>query len=177
MTMAASLLWAQPKHEGQGGGFPHMIAPFGHGGQFRNMENAPPMILDVEELRTLLGEIGIDSGTTVKIVDLSREFMKKFDGLIIKVQRQELAIREELLKEKPDLKVVQKCIGEKSQYFSQIEFLQIKRDLDIKALLTPDQYDKLKTATVKKMRAMMPAAIQHDGAHCNAHEKEPVHRK
>ena len=92
------------------------------------------------------------------------------------MQREELNIREELLKEKPDLKAIQKSIAEKSKFFSEVEFAQIKRDLAIKGMLTRDQYDRLKSVTMKKMRSMMPPEAVQPGS-SDGKTKERMPRK
>jgi len=163
---------AQPIPQGSGGGngSSPRIAPFGRLGPQRGMEGAPPVLLDVNELKIQLEEIGIEKSVIEKITAISYEFVGKFEGLLIKVHREELNIREELLKEKPDLKNIQKFIKEKTGYFSEIEYLQIKRDLAIKELLTQDEYGQLKSATMKKMREMLPPGMQH-GPEGGSHER------
>ena len=180
LTTGCLVVNAQPPMKGaEPSGRTPLIAPFGHPGMHR-AESAPPMIMDVEELRTLLTEIRIAPATIDSITGITRKFISQFDRLLIKVQREELGIKEELLKEKPDLKTIQKNITEKSHLFSEIEFSQIKRDLDIKALLTRDEYEKLKSATMKKLRSMMPPGLQKDGRNGSGAEsgrKERLHAK
>jgi hypothetical protein len=166
---------AQPPMKGHEGNRMPAVAPFGPPGAGGGGENNPPMILDVVELQTLLTEIGISKPVIDKAVTIVRSSLTEFEGKLIKVQREELGIREELLKEKPDLKVIQNCISRKSQVFAEIEFSQIKRDIEIKALLTPDEYDRWKAATKKRMKEMMPSRMckeQPDGDPAPAQPKQ-----
>ena len=160
-------------------GKPPLIAPFGHGALHRGGVSTPPMLLDVAELRMILAEIGIASKTIDHIVVITRNFIDQFDLLLIKVQREELEIKEELLKEKPDLKRIQKSITEKTRYFAEIELSQIQRDLEIKSLLTRDEYDKLKSVTMKKFRSMMSPELRknHEWNRDETGRKGPDHAK
>jgi len=140
-----------------------VVAPFGPGAGGAAAHGTVPVMLDVEELRDLLTGINISKTTIDKAVVIVREFIKEFEAKIIKVQREELGVREELLKEKPDLRAIEGCINRKSQIFAQIELSQIKRDLDIKSLLTPDEYDRWRAAAKKWMKEMLPADMGEGG--------------
>ena len=158
-----SLLLAQPAppdrncdNAGKNGGpRPPMVAPFGPGGPTARQQ---PIMMDIEEMKTVLNEIKVDKPSIDKTVEITRNFLSQLDGRLIKVQREELNIREELLKDKPDLSAVQGYINRKSQVFAEIEFSQIKRDVEIKALLSRDEYDALKSAMMRKMKHMRPFA-------------------
>lgn len=146
-----------------------VVAPLGPGGAGgAAAQGTFPVMLDVEELRELLTGINISKPTIDKAVVIVRQFIKDFEARIIKVQREELGVREELLKEKPDLKAIEGCINRKSQVFAQIELSQIKRDLDIKELLTPDEYDRWRAATKRLMKEMFPAGMSGDGGSSEA---------
>lgn len=95
-----------------------------------------------EDMVKLKEEVGFDKPTEEKILVIIRSFNTFMKSSVIKVQKEELNIREELLKDKPDLDYVQKCIQNKTRVFGEIEFNQIKRDLDIKSLLTVEQFEK-----------------------------------
>lgn len=112
---------------------------------------ASPVIRDPEQLQQLLDNIGVSKETSAKIITISKNFFKSLDGKIIKVQRFDLDIREELMKDKPDLKAIQNLINNKLQVFGEIELSQIKRDLDIKALLSDTEFEKWKKAVMHKM--------------------------
>lgn len=114
------------------------------------------MVMDISELKNLMTEINIDKATMAKIVTVARAFKNTLEERLIKIQKEELAIKEELLKEKPDMQPIQAAISRKTQIFGDIEFAQIKRDLEIKSLLTQDEYDRWKSAIMQKMREMMP---------------------
>jgi hypothetical protein len=138
-----------------------MMQPMGPGmrGMHSSIENPQPMMMNMTELQNLMSEINIDKNVSIRITGIARSFLKLLDEKILKVQKEELGIKEELLKDKPDLQVIQNGITRKSQIFSEIEFAQIKRDLDIKSLLTQDEYDRWKSAMMTKMRKMMPAVM------------------
>jgi Spy/CpxP family protein refolding chaperone len=63
----------------------------------------------------------------------------------IAMERENLNLREELLKSEPDLEKIRAIIGEKTRIRGEIEFAMIKRDLNIKSILTPDQVDTWRT--------------------------------
>ena len=114
----------------------------------------PSMMMNIGDLQGLLADISVEKSVSAKIVAIARGFMTTFDTKILKIQREELNIKEELLKGKPDLAAIQTSINKKSQIFAEIEFLQIKRDLEIKSMLTQDEYDRWKSAMMRKMRSI-----------------------
>jgi hypothetical protein len=159
----ASFLIAQPLSTGRGDGHPDknapprpsIIAPFNHqGGPSPNHE--PPIMMDIPELKKLLRDLNVNKPSIDKIVEITRSFLAQFDGKLIKVQREELNIKEELLKSKPDLAAIQGFIDKKMRIFAEIEFSQIKRDIEIKSLLSREEYEGLKSAMMKKMRRIGP---------------------
>jgi hypothetical protein len=162
VVLYMSLAVAQPPKLGGRGESHHLppVAPFGPSGGMHGGMNAAPMILDVAELQSMLKQIGINAQTIDKVVGTTRNFMTEFEGKLIRVQREELSIKEELLKEKPDLKAIQNYIAKKTAVFAEIEFAQIKRDIEIKSMLTRDEYDRWKSATMKKMRESMPKMMR-----------------
>ncbi len=113
----------------------------------------PPVmpLPDNSELAGILQQVGVNPDATKKILDINKDFTKTFSVKIISVQREDLNLRSELLKDHPDLSAVKEILTRKSKVFSEIEFAQIKRDLDIKDLLSPDQFDKWKSITMQKM--------------------------
>jgi len=144
-------------------------------GMHSSVENPQPMMMNIAELQTLLNDISIEKSVAAKITSIARGFLSTFESKILKIQREELNIKEELLKEKPDLAVIQNAINKKSQVFAEIEYAQIKRDLEIKAMLTQDEYDRWKSAMMQKMRSMMPKVMdRHDQ---NPQDKKAVRPK
>jgi hypothetical protein len=153
-----------------------MPSPHGMGGpagMFGSSDNPPPMMVNLSELQNLLTEINIDKAVSAKIVSIARAFLKTADEHILKVQKEEIAIKEELLKDKPDMQAISSAITRKSQVFGEIEFAQIKRDLDIKALLSQDEYDRWKSAMMSRMRQLMPDAMDR---HSPDGHKAPVQK-
>jgi hypothetical protein len=137
-----------------------MAGPMGFHGMGGPARNRSPIMLDISELEKLMNEININKSVSPKIITIARSFITFFNERIIKIQREELNIKEELLKDKPDLQAIQAEITKKTQIFGEIEFGQIKRDVEIKKLLTADEYDHWKSAMAMKMREMMPARLQ-----------------
>lgn len=113
---------------------------------------ASPMIKNPQRLQTLLDNIGVSKETSSKIIAISKNFFKSLDTKMIKVQRFDLDIREELLKDKPDLSSIQNLVNKKTQVFGDIEFSQIKRDIEIKALLSETEFEKWKSAVIQNSR-------------------------
>jgi hypothetical protein len=169
---AASIFSQTPAGEPQSGKMP-LTPSFGSSGGMHDPDGNPqPMMMDISELKNLMSEINIDKAVAAKIVTIARAFKNTLDERFIKIQKEELNIKEELLKEKPDLAAIQTAISRKTQIFGDIEFAQIKRDLEIKSLLTQDEYDRWKSAMMKKMRQMMPR-LQDRLPPCQGDKKPP----
>jgi hypothetical protein len=111
------------------------------------------MMLNMSELQDLMNEINISKGVAAKIIQIARNFKGFLDERVIRIQREELNVKEELLKDKPDLPSIQAAIAKKTQIFGEIEFAQIKRDLEIKSLLSQEEYDRWKSAMRPKMKS------------------------
>jgi hypothetical protein len=144
------------------GKMPDMPPENAPGGFHSSIVNSAPMMMNIAELENLMGEINIDKSASSKIVSIARGFLTFFEGKILKIQKEEIAVKEELLKDKPDMQAIQNAVAKKSQLFSEIEFAQIKRDLDIKSLLTQDEYDRWKSAMMRRMRQIMPKMPDRD---------------
>jgi hypothetical protein len=164
LLLAVAAAFAQAPSPGDGnrpGPDKKMMPPMGmmdhEGGG--SAEIPPQMMMDLPALQELMTEINIAKPVSAKIITIARNFRAFLDERIIKIQREELNIKEELLKENVDLQAIQGAITRKTQVFSEIEFTQIKRDLEIKSLLTQDEYDRWKSAMKQKMRQMMPRAM------------------
>jgi hypothetical protein len=161
ILMGAALTFSQ-NHPGPGG-LPDMPPLDGPSAMHSWMENPPLMMMNITELQSLMAEINIDKGVSAKIVAITRAFVKFLDERILKIQKEELNIREELLKDKPDMPAIQNAIARKTQILGEVEFAQIKRDLDIKSLLTVDEYDRWKSAIMVKLRERMPRGADRNG--------------
>lgn len=169
---AASVLSQTPPGEPQPGKMP-LMPPFGSPGGMHDLNGNPqPIMMDITELKNLMTEINIDKAVSAKIVTIARAFKNALDERFLKIQKEELNIKEELLKEKPDLSAIQTAISRKTQIFGDIELAQIKRDLEIKSLLTQDEYDRWKSVMMQKMRQMMPR-LQDKLPPCQGDKKPP----
>lgn len=157
VLMGGVMVFAQPGAGGSMSGVMQGMPPGGPPMGMQNaMENPAPMMMNISELQNMMNEINIDKAVSAKIVTIARTFLKSMDERILKIQKEELAIKEELLKNKPDIQAIQNIIARKTQVLGDIELAQIKRDLEIKSLLTADEYDRWKSAMMQKMRKMMP---------------------
>ena len=92
------------------------------------------------------------------------------EGQMIKIQREDLTIKEQLLKDSPDMQVIQTSINSKSQIMADLEFSKIKMELDIKALISKDDMAKIMKA-LKDTRCEM----KKDKNDCKA--PAPDHKK
>lgn len=163
-----------PGGECQQGKMPMMPQPGGAPmGMQGTIGNPPPMMMNISELQKLMTEINIDKTVSAKVITIARTFLKGLDERILKIQREELNIKEELLKDKPDLQVIQAAVNRKTAVLGDIEFTQIKRDLEIKALLSADEYDRWKSAMMQKMSQMMPQRFMNRPGQNDAGNKTP----
>ena len=137
-----------------------MPFPEKHGGPDELPFFASPVIKDPAQLQALLDGIGVNKQSSEKIVALTKNFFKSLDSKIIKIQRYELDIKEEMLKDKPDLQSIQNFITKKTQLFGEIEFSQIKRDLEIRSLLSDDEFEKWKYAIIEKAQRGLNSRMQ-----------------
>ncbi len=131
-----------------------------------------------ENVRGLIAYLNIDKKRSEKILEIVRNFQKLFETKIIALQRADLDIRELLLSNNPDLKKIESVISKKAVVLSEIELAQIKRDLDIRAELTPDEFERWKEVmlfNIKQNKSIMAKNHQ-----LRFHEKKkkpepPVH--
>lgn len=89
-------------------------------------------------------DLGLSDDQVKKIQDLMNANFKEMELKRIGIEKAFLNIREELLKDEPDLTKIKSIIDQKSVLEADMEFNVIKRDLDIKPILTKEQFDKLK---------------------------------
>ena len=141
-----------PPHEGM----PFMGKADNPMGRHPERPFSPLMLQNSSELQRLLDDIGVNKQSAEKILTISKIFSKALDERMIRIQREELNIREELLKDKPDLQSIQSMINKKTLVFSEIEFSQIKRDVEIKSLLSDDEYEKWKSVLMERIQRTMP---------------------
>jgi superfamily II RNA helicase len=173
ILMGGTMAFSQPGAERSFSGAMHGMPSGGPLMKMRNtIENPAPMMRDITELQNMMNEINIDKAVSVKIVTIARAFLKSMDERILKIQKEELSIKEELLKAKPDLQAIQNAIARKTQILGDIEFAQIKRDLEIKSLLTADEYDRWKSAMMQKM--VMPMFMDKMNQNQNQPGKPPA---
>jgi hypothetical protein len=77
-----------------------------------------------------------------KIATIMDDFRVTVDQLKIDHERAKLNLREELIKDNPNMDKIKALIKDKNEIMSKIEFFMIKRDLDIKSILTKEQLEK-----------------------------------
>lgn len=115
------------------------------------MNHVPNVNFILEDTRNMITNLNIDQKRSEKILNITRAFHNLFESKIIGVQRLELDIREELLKENVDLSKIESAVIKKTKIFSEIEFAQIKRDVEIKSILTAEEYEQWKQQILCKM--------------------------
>lgn len=123
----------------------------------------PFMFRDPFKLKALLIEIGINDRTIQQIIVLVRGFNREMEERMLKIQQEELNIKNELLKDDPDLGAIQKITSRKAQIFSEIEFSQIKRDISIKKLLTEEEFEMWKSKMREHMHQMQMQMMKNGG--------------
>jgi Spy/CpxP family protein refolding chaperone len=92
-----------------------------------------------------LENLDLSDSQREEIQAIMDDFRDENQKWMIALERENLNLREELLKEIPDLQRIWEIIQEKTRLRGEIEYAMIKRDLDIKAILTPDQIDTWRT--------------------------------
>ena len=89
-------------------------------------------------------ELNLNADQIKKIESISDEAFKQIQSKQIDLERTNIDIKEQMLKDRPDLSVLKKLIDKKHSILSEIDFLQIKKDLGINSLLTSEQASKSK---------------------------------
>jgi hypothetical protein len=120
---------------------------------------APP---DHADMARLCREIGISEQKISRISDIVRNINKDMNGNILNIQQEELNVRKELLKDKPDIAVIRRSIEAKTKILADVEVAQIQRDLEIKALLSADEYERWTLRLAHKMRMRLPMPLNHE---------------
>lgn len=111
---------------------------------------------------------GPDYGQLKKVLSLTDEQEKKITAIMadkqskmerkgIELERASLDLREELLKDNADINRVKGIIDKKASVQGEIEFLKIKGDLDIKAVLNKEQFEKWRMIVQSRAQMMMKA--------------------
>jgi len=100
----------------------------------------------------VLEEAGIAKSTISKLEDMGKTARTTFEGQMIKVKREQLNIREQLIKDSPDMQAIQTCVNTKAQIIADLEFSKIKMEQDIKSLVSKDDMAKI-MATLKEKRS------------------------
>jgi hypothetical protein len=105
-------------------------------------------------MEKVLEDAGIAQSTITKLADMGTTCRTTCEGTMIKVQREELNIREQLLKDAPDMQAIQTSVNNKAQLLADLEFSKIKMEQDIKALVSKDDMKKIMTALKEKRQDM-----------------------
>jgi len=90
-------------------------------------------------------ELGLSSEQIKKIEEVMSRHFDLMEVQRLAVEKEFLNLKEELLKESPDLGKIKSIIDKKSLVESEIEFGIVKRDLEIKSILTKEQFAKMRT--------------------------------
>ena len=109
---------------------------------FRNYPFPNPDMFQYQ-INIMQKELGLSLEQTKKIEEIMNLEIKNMELKRISLEKEFLNLREELLKDNPDLEKIKSIIEKKSALEAEMEFNAIKRDLDIKPILTKEQFDKL----------------------------------
>ena len=101
-----------------------------------------PLKMNKEDF--LKKELKLNDSQIEKIKAIISDSFKQVELKHIELERTNLDLREELLKGGTDLAKIKNFIDKKNYISGDIELLDIKRNLAIKALLTPEQFMKWK---------------------------------
>ena len=96
--------------------------------------------LNIQEMKTRLG---LTDEQVNKISKLMEDTRKKLELKEIEKDKIMISIREEMIKDNPNLDSIKSLIEKKQSIMSEIEFLIIKRDIDIRGILTKEQFEKM----------------------------------
>lgn len=99
----------------------------------------------IQAIVHLKEQLGLSDKQVDKITKVISESQKDIQKQRIELQRIQLDIREELLNKEPSLKKIKDSIDKKVKILGDMEFARIKRDLEIKSILTDEQFEKLET--------------------------------
>jgi hypothetical protein len=114
----------------------------GHGGMM--------MMLCRPGMGKVLEQAGIGKSTIAKLEDMGKTARTACEGQMIKIKREDLNIKEQLLKDSPDMQAIQTSINNKAQIMADLEFSCIKMEQDIKALVSKDDRAKIMAALKEK---------------------------
>ncbi len=114
----------------------------------------PPRDRVMENIQIIKQQLNLTEDQVKKIENLTIETREKIQIKHLEIQKIMISIREEMLKENPNLDTINSLLEKKHKIEAEIDFLTIKRDLDIKAILSPEQFSKWQLLIGR--RKMMP---------------------
>jgi len=106
-------------------------------------------------MEKVLEEAGVAKSTITKLADMGKTCRTTMEGTMIKVQREELNIREQLLKDAPDMQAIKTSVNNKAQLMADLEFSKITMEQDIKALVSKEDMEKIMTTLKEKRQDKM----------------------
>jgi len=113
-------VWGQPNHDKIGDPM------------FHTKFDAIPILRD-PRLRMSEDQLSkIDTIQKKAIIDIEKKQLE--------LQQERLNIKEELFLDSPDLTKIKSIVDKKASIASELEYLTIKRDLDIKAIMSKEQF-------------------------------------
>jgi len=115
----------------------------------------PPQDWGMFNIQNMKTQLGLTDDQVKKLIDLTDETRKNIEIKQIEVDKVMLSIREEMLKDNPDIAKIKSLVEKKHSIMAEIEVLMIKRDLDIKGILTKEQFDKLRLYFGRMQRKRM----------------------
>ena len=100
-----------------------------------------PQPPDIDKMKK---ELGLTDDQAKKIEARMQETHKTIESLRIEIDRVMLSVREEMIKDTPDVAKIKPLIEKKHGFMAQLEMLAITRDIEMKTLLTPEQLQKMR---------------------------------
>ncbi|HOV14388.1 MAG TPA: periplasmic heavy metal sensor, partial [Spirochaetota bacterium] len=83
-------------------------------------------------------DLGLSEDQVKKIEAIMGNHIKDMEMKRIAIEKEFLNMREELLKDNPDMNKIKSIIDKKASLEAEMEFTAIKRDMDIKPILTKE---------------------------------------
>ncbi len=145
MFASLKLISAQPQPNydkmGPGMGNPPMMMESGMGYMGHGKFDIMPILRDPK--------FKFSEEQLSKIDAIQKKTIIDIDKKQIELQQERVNIKEELFKDSPELSKLKTMLDKKASIAAEIEYLSIKRDLDIKAVMTKEQFTMFQD-TMKK---------------------------
>lgn len=96
----------------------------------------------VFNLETIKNELKLTDDQVRKIETLTSQTRNTIQIKELEIQKIMVSVKEEMLKDVPDISKISSLVEQKQKIRAEIEILTIKRDIGIKNVLTKEQFDR-----------------------------------